>query len=104
NSNAFTNEEQTVYYATVLPEDQGRIVALLADILRPSLRQDDFDTEKKVILEEIAKYDDQPPYGAHEKCMAAFFGRHPLGRSVLGTTDSVGGLARDKMMAYFARR
>src|SRR6478752_6917427 len=51
-SNAFTNEEQTVYYATTLPEDQPKIVALLADILRPSLRQDDFDTEKQVILKE----------------------------------------------------
>ena len=103
-SNAFTSEEQTVYYATTLPEDQGKIVELLSDMMRPVLRQDDFDTEKQVILEEIAKYDDQPPYGAHEKCMAAFFGPHPLGKSVLGTTASVGALARDKMMAYFERR
>ena len=103
-SNAFTSEEQTVYFATTLPEDQGKIVELLADMMRPSLRQDDFDTEKKVILEEIAKYDDQPPYGAHEKCMAAFFGAHPLGRSILGTAESVGGLARDQMLDYFRQR
>jgi predicted Zn-dependent peptidase len=103
-SNAYTSEEQTVYYATTLPDDQEEIVELLADIMRPALRQDDFDTEKQVILEEIAKYDDQPPYGAHEKCMAAFFGEHPLGRSILGTAESVGGLARDKMMAYFEQR
>src|SRR5687767_3377118 len=104
NSNAYTSEEQTVYFATTLPDDQESMVELLADMMRPALRQDDFDTEKKVILEEIAKYDDQPPYGAHEKCMAAFFGPHPLGKSVLGTTGSVGDLARDKMMAYFERR
>jgi predicted Zn-dependent peptidase len=104
NSNAYTSEEQTVYFATTLPEDQGKIVELLADMMRPCLRQDDFDTEKKVILEEIAKYDDQPPYGANEKCMAAFFGPHPLGRSVLGTTASVGNLARDQMLAYFEQR
>lgn len=103
-SNAFTSEEQTVYFATTLPEDQDKIVELLADMMRPSLRQDDFDTEKKVILEEIAKYDDQPPYGAHEKCMAAFFGAHPLGRSVLGTAESVGGLTRDQMLDYFRQR
>jgi predicted Zn-dependent peptidase len=103
-SNAFTSEEQTVYFATTLPEDQGKIVELLADMMRPSLRQDDFDTEKKVILEEIAKYDDQPPYGAHEKCMAAFFGPHPLGRSVLGTAQSVGNLARNQMLDYFRQR
>src|SRR5262245_62142291 len=103
-SNAFTSEEQTVYYATTLPEDQEPIIELLADMLRPVLRQEDFDTEKQVILEEIAKYDDQPPYGAHEKCMAAFFGEHPLGKSVLGTTASVGGLAREQMLAYFEQR
>src|SRR5688500_4955278 len=103
-SNAFTSEEQTVYYATTLPEDQPKIVELLSDMMRPVLRQDDFDTEKQVILEEIAKYDDQPPYGAHEKCMAAFFGPHPLGRSVLGTAESVGGLARDQMLDYFQQR
>src|SRR6476646_10151092 len=72
-SNAFTSEEQTVYYATTLPDDQEPILELLADMMRPALRQEDFDTEKQVILEEIAKYDDQPPYGAHETCMAAFF-------------------------------
>ncbi len=103
-SNAFTSEEQTVYYATTLPDDQESIVELLADMMRPALRQEDFDTEKNVILEEIAKYDDQPPYGAHEKCMAAFFGEHPLGKSILGTPASVGGLARNQMLAYFEQR
>jgi predicted Zn-dependent peptidase len=103
-SNAYTSEEQTVYYATILPEDQEEMVELLADMMRPALRQDDFDTEKQVILEEIAKYDDQPPYGAHEKCMAAFFGDHPLGKSILGTPASVGGLKRDQMLGYFEQR
>ncbi|PQO25737.1 insulinase family protein [Blastopirellula marina] len=103
-SNAFTSEEQTVYYAVVLPELQSQIVDLLADIMRPTLRQEDFDTEKKVILEEIMKYDDQPPYGGHEKSMAAWFGKHPLGNSVLGTQQSVGDLSQQQMMAYFQQR
>src|SRR5687767_10115843 len=103
-SNAYTSEEQTVYFATTLPDDQEPILELLADMMRPALRQEDFDTEKNVILEEIAKYDDQPPYGAHEKCMAAFFGEHPLGKSILGTPASVGGLARNQMLAYFEQR
>src|SRR5512145_331450 len=46
--NAFTNEENTVYYAAVLPEYLGRATELWADIMRPSLREDDFNTEKKV--------------------------------------------------------
>ena len=103
-SNAFTGEEQTVYYASVLPEFQQRTLCLLADIMRPALRPEDFETEKQVIIEEIYKYDDQPPFGAHEKCMAAYFGTHPLGRSVLGTVESVGGLTPEAMRAYFAQR
>jgi len=103
-SNAYTTEEQTVYYAAFLPEYQDRAVELLSDILRPSLREDDFAMEKLVILEEIAKYDDQPPYGAHDKCMSAHFQSHPLGRTVLGSTQSVGALTRQQMLDYFRSR
>src|SRR2546425_3475091 len=49
--NAFTSEENTVFYATILPEYLDQAVDILADILRPSLRQEDFDMEKKVIIE-----------------------------------------------------
>ena len=104
NSNAFTSEEQTVYYATVLPEYQGHALDLLADIMRPSLRLDDFETEKQVIIEEIHKYDDQPPFGAHEKCMAAFFQDHPLGNSILGTVESVDNLSAAAMKTHFQQR
>jgi predicted Zn-dependent peptidase len=102
--NAFTSEENTVYYAAVLPEYLTPTVELLADIMRPALREDDFHTEKKVILEEIKMYEDQPPYGADEKCRAWFFGSHPLSKSVLGTSDSVGNLRVDQMRDYFASR
>jgi predicted Zn-dependent peptidase len=102
--NAFTNEENTVYYAAVLPEYLRSTVELLADIMRPSLRDEDFHTEKKVILEEIKMYDDQPPFGIDDKCRAAFFGAHPLSRSVLGTGESVAALSVDQMRGYFERR
>jgi predicted Zn-dependent peptidase len=103
-SNAFTSEEQTAYYITVLPEYQDRALDLLSDMMRPSLRPADFETEKQVILEEIAKYDDQPPFGAHEKSMALHFQEHPLSRSVLGTLDSVSALSPDQMRGYFECR
>ena len=102
--NAFTSEENTVYYAAVLPEYQTKAVELLADIIRPSLREEDFTTEKKVIIEEIRMYEDQPPFGADEKVKAAFFGDHPLARSVLGTVDSITNLSVDAMRSYFRRR
>ena len=103
-SNAFTTEEMTVYFAAVLPELQTRAVDLLTDILRPSLRNTDFETEKKVVLEEIKMYEDQPPFGVDEKCRELFFEGHPLFRSVLGTPDSVGGLTVERMREYFSRR
>ena len=103
-SNASTSEEQTIYYAAMLPEYQQTAVEILSDMMRPALRPEDFDTEKQVILEEIAKYDDQPPFGAHEKAMAQHFGNHPLGRSVLGTVKSVGALTAEQMGSYFEQR
>jgi predicted Zn-dependent peptidase len=102
--NAFTSEENTVYYGRVLPELQSRLVDLLSDIMRPSLRPLDFDTEKKVILEEIALYEDRPIWVAYDAAREVFRGGHPLGNRVLGTTDSISNLTRDAMLGYFERR
>ncbi|MBI3839564.1 MAG: insulinase family protein [Planctomycetia bacterium] len=102
--NAFTSEEHTVYYAAVLPELQTSAVELLGDIIRPSLREEDFTTEKQVIIEEIRMYEDQPPFGADDKCKAAHFGSHPLGRSVLGTVQSITDLRVEAMRRYFETR
>src|SRR5262245_60533371 len=102
--NAFTSEENTVFYAAILPEYLPQAVDILADILRPSLRAEDFDLEKKVIIEEIGMYDDQPMWSAYDRAKKVYFGDHPLGNSILGTAESVGGLTRDQMSAYFERR
>ncbi|MFM7184184.1 MAG: M16 family metallopeptidase [Planctomycetota bacterium] len=103
-ANAFTSEEDTVYYTSVLPERQDEAVDLLGRMMRPALRAADFDTEKLVILEEIRMYDDQPPFGADDRCRAAFFGGHPLARSVLGTVDSITALGVDAMRDYHRQR
>ncbi len=102
--NAFTSEENTVFHASVLPEYLPQAVDILADIMRPSLRVEDFDTEKNVIIEEIGKYEDQPAHVAIEKARQFFFGSHRLGNSVLGTKESVQALRRDQMNEYFRRR
>lgn len=103
-SNARTSEESTIYHAAVLPEFQTQVAELLSDIMRPSLRPEDFETEKQVIIEEIKMYDDQPPYGGYERVMAEFFGQHPLGHSVLGTAETVGAMTPSGMMNYFQER
>jgi predicted Zn-dependent peptidase len=102
--NAFTSQEMTAYYANVLPEFTERAIEHLSHLLRPAIRQEDFDTEKKVILEEIAMYLDDPGHRLYEKLMEAHFGSHPLSMSVLGAADSIRNLQRDQMAAYFARR
>ncbi|MDR3197127.1 MAG: insulinase family protein [Planctomycetaceae bacterium] len=99
-ANAFTTEEQTVFFASLLPELLGDTVELFGDLLRPALRQDDFETEKQVILEEIRMYDDQPPFGADDKSRELFFAGHPLANSVLGTVESVSGLSIDQIRCY----
>src|SRR5579884_3326804 len=102
--NAFTSEENTVFHACILPEYLPQAVDLLADILRPSLRDEDFDTEKKVILEEIGMYEDQPAFCAYEKAKHLHFADHRLGNSVLGSIASITALSRDQMHGYFNKR
>jgi len=104
NYNAATSYENTVYYGAVLPEFQTRLVDLLCDMLRPSLRQEDFGVEKNVILEEIAMYQDQPHFRVQDKLMSAYFDNHPLGNSILGTNESIAALKRQDMQEYFDRR
>ena len=102
--NAFTSEERTVYYGAVLPDRLPELVNLLSQLMRPVLRQDDFDVEKKVILEEIAMYQDQPHFQVFDLSSEPYWRGHPLGNSVLGTTQSITDLKRDQMMAYFEQR
>jgi predicted Zn-dependent peptidase len=77
---------------------------LLADILRPSLRQEDFDTEKNVIIEEIGMYEDQASWAAYDRGKQLYFADHPLANTILGTPASITALTRDQMESYHARR
>ncbi len=103
-NNAYTSHEVTCFYAHVLPEFASVATELLGDMLRPALRQDDFDTEKGVILEEIAMYKDNPFWVLYEDVAAKRFGDHPLGHRVLGTDESIKALTRDQMQGYFDER
>ena len=102
--NAYTSEENTVYYAAVLPEYLPKAIDLLADILRPSLREEDFRTEKQVILEEIKMYEDNPGSTAWDQARRLHFAGHPLGNTILGSTESITALTAAQMREYFSRR
>jgi predicted Zn-dependent peptidase len=102
--NAFTSQEMTAYYANVLPEFTERAVEHLSHLLRPAIRVEDFTTEKKVILEEIAMYLDDPGHRVYERLMEVHFGNHPLSMSILGSAESIQKLQRDEMAHYFNMR
>lgn len=98
--NASTSEELTMYYAAVLPEYLDAAMELLAALMRPALRQEDFDMEKNVILEEIGMYEDQPSFTCYDLIMSTHFAQHPLGHSILGSVDSITALTSDQMQHY----
>jgi predicted Zn-dependent peptidase len=102
--NAFTSEENTVYYAAVLPEYLEAVTDLWSQLMRPTLRQDDFDMEKQVILEEIAMYLDMPDYLVFDRGRELFFKDHPCGNSVLGSIESITSLTAEQMRSYFHMR
>jgi len=102
--NAFTSEENTVYYAAVLPEYLAEVTGLWTQLMRPALRDEDFNIEKNVIKEEIAMYKDLPSFDAMERCRTLHFDGHPCGNSVLGSEESIDNLTAEQMRDYFARR
>ncbi len=102
--NAYTSSEITCFYASVLPEYFSKATDILADILRPAIRQEDFDAEKGVILEEIAMYKDNPFWVLYEETIARHYGAHRMAHRVLGFDETVTDLKRDEMQAYFDNR
>jgi len=102
--NAFTSEENTVFYAAVLPEFLAEVTGLWIDLMRPALRNEDFDLEKNVIKEEIAMYKDMPSFDVMDRCRSLHFDGHPCGSSVLGSEKSIDDLTAGQMREYFGRR
>ena len=102
--NAFTSEENTVYYAAVLPEYLAEVTELWTQLMRPALRDKDFNLEKNVIKEEIAMYKDLPSFDVMDRCRTLHFDGHPCGYSVLGSEESIDNLTAEQMRSYFARR
>ncbi len=102
--NAFTSHESTVYYARVLGEYLDRAVELLSDMMYPRLDENDFTMEKEVIINEIARSEDQPYNLAYRRMMQTYFGNHPLGHDVLGSRESIRGLQAQQMRDYWNRR
>ena len=93
--NAFTQEESTCYYARVGYDHLYSTLDVLGDmVLNPKLDAADIDKERQVILEEMMMYQDQPHHLVQEMLEAAVWPQHPLGRPIIGTEKSVGGMSQ----------
>jgi predicted Zn-dependent peptidase len=103
--NAFTTKEYTCYYARVLDADLPLAIDVVCDVVTDALiRAEDVESERGVILEEIAMHEDEPSDLVHEEFAAAMFGDTPLGRPVLGTIDTITGLSRKSINAFYRRK
>ena len=99
--NAATSLEMTAYYARVLRDDIGLALDILADILQDSqFAPDELEREREVILQEIASTRDSPEELAYDLMQDGAFPRQPLGRTILGTTQSVRRISGDRLKAY----
>jgi predicted Zn-dependent peptidase len=103
--NAFTEKEHTCYYATVLDRDLPLAIDIIGDVvLDATIAAQDVDVERGVVLEEIAMRDDDPADLVHDEFAAALFGDVPLGRSILGSEESIHSLTRRQIHGYYRRR
>jgi predicted Zn-dependent peptidase len=102
--NAYTGKEHTIYYGWVPAARMEAQLELLADMMRPRLAAEDFETERKVILEEIAmtgdNFDTQVWNFLHETC----FGRHALAHEILGEHETIARVPREILLAYHRQR
>jgi predicted Zn-dependent peptidase len=101
---AFTAKEYAGYYIKVLDEHLDVAIDLLSDMLmRPALTPADVTKEQGVILEEIKMVEDAPDDLVHEVFAQQFWSKHPLGRPILGTPETVGSFTSAGLRKYFGR-
>jgi predicted Zn-dependent peptidase len=97
--NAATSREHTVVYARVADHHLETAIDVMSDmIFAPAFSE--VDSEREVVLEEIAMYEDQPQELVHDLIAEAVFGNHPLGRPVIGTADVISSISRRAISAY----
>src|SRR4051794_40807579 len=97
--NAATSREHTVVYARVPDRHLETALDVMADMVFAP-RFSDVDSEREVILEEIAMVDDTPQDVVHDLLAEAVFGDHPLGRPVIGRAEVISGITEPAIAAY----
>jgi predicted Zn-dependent peptidase len=102
--NAFTTKEYTCYHARVLDEHLPLALDVVCDVvLNATVHDHDIESERAVILEEIAMYEDDPGDLVHDEFARAMFGNSPLGRPILGTVETITALPRSAIKKFYRR-
>ena len=103
-ANAFTSRENTCLHATVLDSNLPKVVDLFTDLLSNSLFADDeIERERQVILQEINMVEDVPDDHIHDLFAALLWGKHPLGKTILGVQEIVAAMDSKKLQDYVSR-
>jgi predicted Zn-dependent peptidase len=101
--NAGTGKETTSVYSRFLDQHFERAFDVMSDmVLRPSYP--DIDSERQVVIEEIAMYEDEPSDKVHDVLAQAVFGDHPLGRPVIGRAEIIANVPVPEIAAYHDER
>lgn len=102
--NAFTNKEDTVYYAAILKDHVERAVDLLSDMVFHSVfPQNELDKEVEVICDEIESYNDSPSDLIYDDFENIIFRGHPLGHNILGTAEKVRSYTTEDALRFTKR-
>lgn len=99
--NAFTSSEYTCYYARCLDTELGTALDVLSDMVQHSVFPDkEIVKEKKVVIEEMKMYRDNPEDYVFEEFSSQIFPKHPLGRPIIGDETTVNSFSRDDLFRY----
>lgn len=99
--NAFTGKEVTSLHARFLDNHLDEAFGLLGEMLLESTFPD-IDSERQVVIEEIAMYDDEPASKVHDLLSKAVFGDSPIGRPIIGRAEVISSISVDDIRAYHA--
>ncbi|MBO9666666.1 MAG: insulinase family protein [Bdellovibrio sp.] len=102
--NAYTTREYTCYHALVLKDHWEKALDVLSDLVsNMNLVKKEFDLEKGVILQEIAMSEDSHEEVIYDVLYDEAYGRHPLGRPILGTPGSIAAMKQNQVMDYYKK-
>jgi predicted Zn-dependent peptidase len=100
--NAFTTREHTCFHVLLLDRDYNLGIDILSDVLLNSnFKEDEFERERRVILQEIAMVEESPEELAHDLFFEYIYGDHGLGKPILGTDQSIKKMKRDDVVEFY---